>query len=69
MHIFDYVAIGFGYRDGEAEQHWLAVEREILTQLSVAVPSAPAKQVKGRARPKRSQPWRGLPALQPFEQI
>jgi hypothetical protein len=45
-----------GYRDGEAEQHWLAAEQEVLSaQFSAAVPSAPAKRVRGRATPKRSR--------------
>ena len=45
--------IASGYRDGEAEQHWLAAEREVLSaQLCTAVPSAPAKRV-GRATRKR----------------
>ena len=47
--------IASGYRDGEAQQHWLAAEREVLSaQLSAAVPSAPATRVRGRATPKRS---------------
>ena len=45
-----------GYRDGEAEQHWLAAEQEVLSaQLSAAVLSAPEKRVRGRAKPKRSK--------------
>jgi len=41
--------IAGGYRDGEAEQHWLAAEREILSALqSAAVVKAPAKQIRGR---------------------
>jgi Protein of unknown function (DUF2934) len=45
-----------GYRDGEAEQHWLAAEQEVLSaQLFAAVPSAPEKRVRGRAKPKRSK--------------
>jgi hypothetical protein len=44
--------IASGYRDGEAQQHWLAAEREVL---SAAVPSAPATRVRGRATPKRSK--------------
>ena len=43
-----------GYRDGEAEQHWLAAEQEVLSALA-AVPSAPAKRARGRATPKRSK--------------
>ena len=42
-----------GYRAGEAEQHWLAAEQEVLSaQFSAAVPGAPAKRVRGRATPK-----------------
>ena len=45
-----------GYRDGEAEQHWLAAEQEVLSALlSAAAPSAPAKRVRGRATSKRSK--------------
>jgi hypothetical protein len=45
-----------GYRDGEAEQHWLAAEQEVLSaQRSAAVPSAPAKRFRGRATTKRSK--------------
>ena len=48
--------IASGYRDGEAQQHWLAAEREVLSaQLPAAVPSAPATRVRGRATPKRSK--------------
>jgi hypothetical protein len=48
--------IASGYRDGEAQQHWLAAEREVLSaQLSAVVPSAPATRVRGRATPKRSK--------------
>ena len=48
--------IASGSRDGEVEQHWLAAEQEVLSaQLSAAVPSAPAKRVRGRATPKRSK--------------
>jgi len=45
-----------GYPDGEAEQHWLAAEREVLSgRLCTAAPSGPAKRVRGRATPKRSK--------------
>jgi hypothetical protein len=48
--------IASGYRDGEAEQHWLAAEQEVLSaQRSAAVPSAPVKRLRGRATPKRSK--------------
>jgi len=45
--------IASGYRDGEAEQHWLAAEREILSALQAsAVVKAPAKRNKQRATSK-----------------
>src|SRR5215469_15139056 len=48
--------VASGYRDGEAEQHWLAAEQEVLSaQRSAAVPSAPVKRLRGRATPKRSK--------------
>jgi len=48
--------IASGYRDGQAEQHWLAAEQEVLlAQRSAAVPSAPVKRLRGRATPKRSK--------------
>jgi hypothetical protein len=48
--------IASGCRDSEAEQHWLAAGQEVLSaQLSAAVPSVPAKRVRGRATPKRSK--------------
>ena len=41
--------IASGYRSGEAEQHWLAAEREILSApQSAAVVEAPAKRIRGR---------------------
>jgi hypothetical protein len=41
--------IATGYRDGEAEQHWLAAEQEILSaQLSAVVPRAAAPR-QGRS--------------------
>src|ERR1700720_3393848 len=41
--------IASGYRDDEAEQHWLTAEREILSALqSAAVVEAPAKRIRGR---------------------
>ena len=47
--------IASGYRDGEADQHWLAAEHEILSsRRSAAVSKAPAKQTRGRATVKRS---------------
>jgi hypothetical protein len=48
--------IASGYRGGEAEQHWLAAEREILSAVqSAAVVKAPIKRIRGRAAPKRSK--------------
>jgi len=44
--------IASAYRDGKAEQHWLAAEQEIL---SAAVAKAPAKRIRGRATVKRSE--------------
>src|SRR5262249_4609855 len=45
-----------GYRDGEAEQHWLTAEQEVLSaQLCTPAPSGPAKRVRGRATSKRSK--------------
>jgi DUF2934 family protein len=47
--------IASGHRDGEADQHWLAAEQEILSRLrSAAVAKAPAKRIGGRATVKRS---------------
>jgi hypothetical protein len=43
--------IATGYRDGEAEQHWVVAEREILS----AVVKAPANRIRGRAKPKLSK--------------
>ena len=41
--------IASGYRDGEAEQHWLAAEQEILfSRRSAAVAKTPAKRIRGR---------------------
>jgi hypothetical protein len=52
-----------GCRDGEAEQHWLAAEQEVLAEPSFAEAAAqpPPKDVKGRVgrmvhkRPRRGQ--------------
>jgi len=45
--------IASGYRDGDAEQHWLAAEGEILSSLqAAAVVRAPAKRIRGRTAPK-----------------
>ena len=47
--------IASGYRDGEADHHWLAAEQEILSgPRSAAVAKAPAKRIRGRATVKRS---------------
>ena len=47
--------IAGGHRDGEADQHWLAAEQEILSGLpSAAVAKAPAKRIRGRATVKRA---------------
>jgi hypothetical protein len=47
--------IASGYRDGEADQHWLAAEQEILSsRRSAAVTKAPAKRIRGQATVKRS---------------
>jgi DUF2934 family protein len=37
--------VASGYRDGQAEQHWLAAEREIL----LALQDAAVEKLKGRA--------------------
>jgi Protein of unknown function (DUF2934) len=47
--------IASGYRDGEADQHWLAAEQEILSsRRSAAVTKALAKRIRGGATVKRS---------------
>jgi hypothetical protein len=47
--------IASDHRDGEADQHWLAAEQEILSsRRSAAVAKAPAKRIRGRATLKRS---------------
>ena len=44
-----------GYPDGEADQHWLAAEQEVLSNLhSAAVAMVPGKRIRGRATGKRS---------------
>ena len=41
--------VASGHRDGEAEQHWVVAEREILSTLqSEAVVKAPTKRIRGR---------------------
>ena len=48
--------IASGYRDGEAEQHWVVAEREILSALQcAAVGKASAKRIRGRATSKLSK--------------
>ena len=45
-----------GHRDGEAEQHWLTAEREILTASLPAVPAKPSrKRSRSGATQKRAQ--------------
>jgi hypothetical protein len=45
-----------GYRDGEAEQNWLAAEHEILTaSLGPAPPAPRARQSKANVASKRSK--------------
>jgi hypothetical protein len=47
--------VASGSRDGEAEQHWLAAESEILAALgSKAASTVPAKRQRGRTIAKRS---------------
>ena len=47
--------IASGYRDGEADQHWLAAEQEILSRLRpAAVAKASAKRMRTRTTVKRS---------------
>jgi hypothetical protein len=42
--------IASGHRDGEADQHWVAAEQEILSsRRSAAVAKVPAKRIRGRA--------------------
>jgi hypothetical protein len=49
--------IASGCRDGEADQHWLVAEQEILSsRRSAAMTKAPAKRIKNRATVKRSGP-------------
>ena len=48
-----------GYRDGEAEQNWLAAEREILAASLGPAPPAPrarARKSKTNVASKRSKP-------------
>jgi Protein of unknown function (DUF2934) len=42
-----------GSPEGEADQHWLTAEKEILATLAPAVPNPPAKRRTGRAVGKR----------------
>jgi len=42
-----------GSPDGDAEQHWLTAEKEILAALTPAVSNGPAKRRNGRAIGKR----------------
>jgi len=43
-----------GYVHGQADQHWLAAEREILTASTATLPGKPAPQKK-RPLPTRSK--------------
>jgi hypothetical protein len=55
--------IASGYRDGEADQHWLAAEQEILSgPRSAAVAKAPAKRI--RAGQRLNDPGGGRTELQ-----
>jgi hypothetical protein len=46
--------IASGCRDGEADQHWLAAELEILSSRHSAATKAPAKRIRSRATVKRN---------------
>jgi len=48
-----HIWVANGCRDGEAEQHWFAAERELLSESSSA---ASATAVAARTPPKRSKP-------------
>ena len=46
--------VASGFRDGQAEQHWLAAEREIRAALgSKAAPKVPGKRQRDRTIAKR----------------
>jgi hypothetical protein len=45
--------VASGSPDGEAEQHWLTAEKEILAALPPAAPNGRAKRRNGRAVGKR----------------
>jgi Protein of unknown function (DUF2934) len=44
-----------GYIDGQADQHWLTAERELLATLTADLPKAKAAAAKGSARKPRSR--------------
>ena len=38
-----------GRIEGQADQHWLAAEREVLASVTATLPKAPAKKPRSRA--------------------
>jgi hypothetical protein len=40
-----------GCTDGEAEQHWLAAEREVLAMLTAQAPPTATRKPRGRQTP------------------
>ena len=51
--------VAHGYVHGQADQHWLAAEREILTASTATLPGKPAPQKK-RPLPARSKITKAL---------
>ena len=51
--------VAHGYVHGQADQHWLAAEREILAASTVALARQPAPQ-KERRSPARSKAAKSL---------
>jgi hypothetical protein len=47
--------VASGSPEGEAEQHWLTAEKEILASLALAVPNASAKRRTGRVVDNRAK--------------
>jgi hypothetical protein len=47
--------VASGLPEGEAEQHWLTAEKEILATLALAVPNASAKRRTGRVVGNRAK--------------
>jgi hypothetical protein len=43
-----------GRTEGQADQHWLVAEREVLTTVTTALPTAPAKKPRSRATAPRA---------------